>query len=449
MPSAASVAVAPRPASERAFRPIQYMGSKARLLDLIRDQIEQLDPARGRAIDLFSGSGVVAAALAAERPVTAVDVQEYARVLATAMLSPARLTAAEIEELVSRADRCSGRYSWLQTLLTYEREAVRRLEQGDAEPLCEIVEHGSMVASELGEGPSPGQLGALLQEAAGPAAKEQLTLTRHYGGVYFSYGQALLLDCLAAAVRELPSDERETGLAAVLGAASECVTSVGSHFAQPIRPRDRNRRPKLAPLRAAVQRRGRDPLAAFAQLLDRYARLPEAAFRADAVRDDYRAFLAEEEGAVSVVYADPPYTRDHYSRFYHVLETIAVGDDPEVSTVKIGDQTLLSRGLYRVERHQSPFCIGSQVAGAFEELFAGVRKLEAPLVVSYSPYSSGTAARPQPRLLTIEALTELASAHFREVSVRSGGRFSHSRFNSSRLNGEIEAEAETLLVCSP
>jgi len=431
-----------------AFRPIQYMGSKARLLDPIRAAVDSVDPQRGRTVDLFSGSGVVAAELGRERPTVAVDVQEYARVLASALLRPARLGEEEVRALAERA-RELAELEWLQPLLAYEQEAHEAAGRGDAEPLCHIVEDGSMVALELGEGPAAGPLEQLLLEASTPAASAELTLVRHYGGVFFGYAQAALLDCLISVVRELPAADRDAGLAAVLGAASECVTSIGSHFAQPIRPRDRQRRPKPTALRAAAQRRGRDPIAIFSRLMGRYADMDPSPHEAEALRSDYRTYLENEERPVSAIYADPPYTRDHYSRFYHVLETIALGDDPSVSTVTIGSRNVLSRGLYRVDRHQSPFCIRSQAPDAFAELFAGARKLEAPLVLSYSPYSSGTAARPEPRLLTIEALVELASAHYGEVEAKSVGRFSHSRFNASRLNGEIEAEAETLLLCSP
>jgi adenine-specific DNA methylase len=89
-------------------RPIQYLGSKVRLLDAIGAAIDRVDPAGGPAIDLFSGSGVVAARLAARRPVTAVDIQEYSRVLCSALLTPKRLSpadAAELSELARRRER--------------------------------------------------------------------------------------------------------------------------------------------------------------------------------------------------------------------------------------------------------------------------------------------------------------------------------------------------------
>ncbi len=442
------------PAAEEVFRPIQYMGAKVRVLGQIRETIDAVDPSRGPVLDLFSGSGVVAADLGREREVTAVDVQEYARVLASALLSPARTSAAAIELLTARAQGASAELAGgaLGSLLRHEAAAEEALEAGDPQPLCEIVEHGSIVAFGLGEGPAPGRLAEALGRASaglgGVAAT--MTLTRHYGGVFFGYGQALRLDCLLGVVRELPpGPERDTGLAAVLGAASESVTSVGNHFAQPIRPRDKAGLPKVALLESAARRRRRDVVSVFAERLRRYAEAPGATPGAAAYRSDYRSFLASHQGPVAAIYADPPYTRDHYSRFYHVLETIARGDDPRISRVKVGGVDSLSRGLYREDRHQSPFCIRSQAPAAFRELFAAARRRNVPLVVSYSPYTNGTAARPQPRVLTVPEIAELASREFGDVRISSAGRLSHSKFNAQRLNGEAEREAELLLVCIP
>jgi adenine-specific DNA-methyltransferase len=404
-------------------------------------------------VDLFSGSGVVAAHLARRRAVTAVDIQEFARVLASALLSPARLLPAAVGELEASAGllaRAAGR-TGLGALVRCERAAVEALANGEPEPLCTIVERGSLVAFAHGEGPVAGPLGDALAEAAGSIGGlgSPLTLTRHYGGVYFSYAQALRLDCLLAVVRALPASQRDTGLAALMGAASECVTSVGSHFAQPVRPRDKRGAPKPATLQAVARRRGRDVFAAFARRLDHYGALPGAAKAWGALNQDYRAFLASHDKPVAAVYADPPYTRDHYSRFYHILETIAKGDVPGISTVKVSGAPALSRGLYRNDRHQSPFCIRTQAPDAFRALFRGIRHMDAPLVLSYSPYRVGTAARPQPRLLTVREVADIALETFSEVVVQSAGRLRHSKFNAARLNGAVEHHAEALLVCVP
>ena len=67
---------------------------------------------------------------------------------------------------------------------------------------------------------------------------------------------------------------------------------------------------------------------------------------------------------------------------------------PDVSATFLSGPT--SRGLYRTDRHQSPFCIKSTAPGAFAELFAGARGL--PMLLSYSPFVKDG----HPRMMTID-----------------------------------------------
>ena len=93
---------------------------------------------------------------------------------------------------------------------------------------------------------------------------------------------------------------------------------------------------------------------------------------------DYTDCLKKLNGGT--VYADPPYAFVHYSRFYHAMETLCLYDYPDLQ-VKGGS---IVKGRYREERHQSPFCIMSNVNGAFEELFSGVMKAGSNIALSYS-----------------------------------------------------------------
>ena len=70
------------------LRPIHYLGSKLRILDTIGETVNSVSPGNGRICDLFSGSGTVSRYFSHSRPVTAVDIQEYSRVLCTAVLMP-------------------------------------------------------------------------------------------------------------------------------------------------------------------------------------------------------------------------------------------------------------------------------------------------------------------------------------------------------------------------
>ena len=431
-------------ASPRVFRPVHYLGCKLRVLGVLGEVIDAVDPSRGGLLDLFAGSGVVASHFAAKRPVIAADIQEYARVLAAALMAPKALSTDDLDDLVAVAalpceDGVAG-------LIAREAQAVASAESGSAEALCAIVEHGSVAANAIEPRAGEPALADVLRLAAKrlPRTPENV-LTRFYGGVYFAYDQAHALDRLACAARRLAQPQRDIALAAVMSTASEIVSSVGNQFAQPLRPRDRHGRPKEEALRTLIRRRQVSVPEVFAGWVDRYRRLASRSHAGVAVRGEFSEILADPPGEVSVVYADPPYTRDHYSRYYHVLETIARGDEPDLSRMRVGNKARISRGLYRTERHQSPFCVKSQAPGAFRRLLAGARNLEVPLVISYSPHGDGSATRP--RLMAIEAITEIAADFYTDIDTMSAGSVAHSKLNASRLNSGIVYDGEILIVC--
>lgn len=62
-----------------------------------------------------------------------------------------------------------------------------------------------------------------------------------------------------------------------------------------------------------------------------------------------------------VVYFDPPYTKRQYAAYYHLLETIACGDEPRVEGVT---------GLRPWKSKASPFCYKTRALGALSRLLA-------------------------------------------------------------------------------
>jgi 16S rRNA G966 N2-methylase RsmD len=429
---------------------VHYLGCKLRVLEVLESALDAVDPAGGRVLDLFSGTGVVAAHLSRRRPVVAADIQEYGRVLASALLAGERLPPeASLVILEGAAEhRAATCGEGLAALIEHERRSVARADAGNPDALCSIIEDGSLLRSQIEPPSRDRRLARLLARGAGEMPAGAATvLTRYYGGVYFSYDQALMLDGLTAAVRALPQPLRDVGLAAVMSTASDIVSSVGSQFAQPLRARGNDGQPKVGPLRAMTRRRRLSVADLFVKWMDRYASLPAPEHGSVAVRADFRDSLADPPAGISVVYADPPYTRDHYSRYYHVLETIALGDEPELSRMRLGNETLISRGLYRDQRHQSPFCIKSRAPQAFASLFDGARDLDVPMVLSYSPHGNGSASRP--RLMTIKEITTLAGNWYSDIEVISAGRLAHSKLNAARLNFEVAYDAELLILCRP
>jgi adenine-specific DNA-methyltransferase len=442
------------PTSGQSLRPIHYLGGKSRLLEQIAESVDEADPSRGRILDLFAGSGVVSARFASERDVVAADVQEYSRVLCSALLMPSAPSEGNvIRAIAAAADSPLIRklLAAIRPLAEYEEWALRAADH-DPDLLCALVETGSLAASLAA--PSDGTRREPLTKAL-RAARELFApvlldhlpwaISYHYGGVYFSYEQATDFDLLLAATDHIRPTDRDTWLAAILSTASEVVTSVGNQFAQPVRPRTASGQPKPQAIRTICRRRRSNVMTMFSEWLERYREVSGSNRNHRAVQTDYREYLAAPDRDITVVYADPPYTRDHYSRFYHVLETMARRDSPGVSTMRLSGRTLPSRGIYRSDRHQSPFCIKSEAPSAFAELFAGVRAMDVPLIVSYSPYSE---ERPShPRLLTIGEVKRLAQHHFSSVDVITIDEISHSKFNTTHRNFERTTGAEVLVSC--
>jgi adenine-specific DNA-methyltransferase len=432
-----------------AFRPIHYLGNKLRMVDTIDRVVASCAQGAGPVCDLFSGTGVVAHRLAANRRVVAADIQEYSCVLTAALLNPQALSGLDRSDLRrdARAHENLIRSTKYYGLIELETDALRSAVAGAPDMLCRIVEHGSVLRYAIEHGEIAQPLGNLLHSAAAsvPSGADTV-LSRYYGGLYFSYSQAAELDGLAYAIRKLRGPSRTVALAALLSTASDLVSTVGSQFAQPVRPTDKDGRPKVASLRVVAKKRVRSAADVYWERLQQYEQLTPTSEQHTVLRADYRDVLRQLPADTAAVYADPPYTRDHYSRFYHVLETIAQGDEPSVSSVRVGKVDRASRALYRRQRHQSPFCIASEVVPAFTELFSGVARLGAPLVLSYSPYTTGTVARPRPRLVTVDQIIELAQAHFAHVDVQSAGQMSHSKLNQDHLNREVTHAAEVLII---
>jgi adenine-specific DNA-methyltransferase len=432
------------------MRPIHYLGNKSRILNSIEAAIGLVAPKGTRICDLFAGSGVVSRHLASRGPIMAVDIQEYSRVLSSALLNPqCDSDLAERILEIARPQEKRTMSGQLRFLAGYERQALDLAEKGDPEQLSWVIDHGSLWRFEhqfSGSDVPEELVDALSRVCTDIDSTSDTAVTRYYAGVYFSYEQAATLDSIASAVRTLPNELRDTAMAAVLSTASELVVTVGNHFAQPIRPRNANGSVKSSFLKGVATKRRRSAKQTFLTWLGRYQSLAQIGSDHIVVRQDFRDALSDLPEDTGVIYADPPYTRDHYSRFYHVLETLAIGDEPGVSMMNLGGEVQPSRALYRRERHQSPFCIRSQVVPAFRALFSGASGKGVPLVLSYSPFSPGTAARPETRLISIADLTQLAGEYFAEVSVKSAGYVTHSKFNAERFNATAMDEAEIFVI---
>lgn len=430
------------------FRTLNYLGSKLRLLDFIEENVRKVTPDDAGVCDLFAGSGCVSYKLSKLFPVVACDIQHYSRVICDALLQPSTLSKETVKAFLSEIKNSKSLLRDAFTpLIELEEEAIRN---ENLELLTDIIEHGSLEVYFLEKKESKiasvqNQVHEKLKKT-GFLGKESL-ISRYYGGVYFSYSQAVQIDVIMDAIRHYPNTSgKNVLLSALLSTTSDVACTVGKHFAQPIKARDSKGNIKKLVYNKSIKDKTVDVTMLFDEWLDKYISQPKGKYHNTILQGDYIECLKMLPDNIRTVYADPPYTRDHYSRFYHVLETIALDDVPELSTVKNHGTTHVSNGIYRNNRHQSPFCIRSKAPEAFKDMFKAISASGRSLLLSYSPYDETKGSHP--RVVTINQLISWASDYFSNVKVVSAGHFTHNKLNSTEHFLESSDEAEILIVCT-
>lgn len=312
---------------------MKYMGSKrAMLLNGLGDLLDREAKEGQRFVDLFAGSGAVAIHVGKkyDLPVKAYDLQQYSVVLTNAV--------------IKRRSKLRGKIVWKE----WEKRA-RKVVQIKRAPTATVLTRN------------------IVEEIRQWCAKQpSLPITRAYGGHYFSARQSLWIDGLR---KTLPSRDpaRTVALAALIQAASQCAAAPG-HTAQPFQPTKTGKRFLQEAWARDLVSHTRN---ALLRLSEQYVKHAGEAKVADANE------MASKLKKGDVVFVDPPYSGVHYSRFYHVLETIARGNCGEVEGV----------GRYPVpeKRPRSKYSMQSESQDALDALFREISLCGAKAIVTF-PY---------------------------------------------------------------
>lgn len=234
---------------------------------------------------------------------------------------------------------------------------------------------------------------------------------------YLSLEQAIQADSIRAAIddlseeRVLSSASRNRGLLAYCKALAHSSNSTG-HFAQFLTASDAN-------FHRVVQKRKVDTFVSFQTALSDIVPIGTKAWRKrnrvySENATDLVASLTNKKRLPSVIYADPPYTSDQYSRYYHVLETAILYDYPAVS----------GKGRYRPGRFSSEFSLASRVSDAFGSLVEKAANIGSALVISY----------PENGLLkhSTDVIPDMLSRHYKRVGKPIKLNHTHSTMGASK-----------------
>jgi len=435
------------------FRPVQYLGSKMRLVSDIGNQMNELAQGNGLYADLYAGSGVVTHHLAQNNNVLAVDTQHYSASILRALLSSEQTEFGNksLDRLENAFRTISSKLSAaLEDLIGAESLAFAKANSGTSKLLSTIIEEGSIEASLYRRVKSKVVRSAIdssLRRLNRLDPNKRFTIVRYFGGAYFSYQQAIDLEALSVAISQQSSSRQRALRGVLLSVASSIACTVGKQFAQPLRLMKSDGTATAVLLKRALRDRQSDIWTEYQTWASRWSHATSSrlANSSNIVHQgDAAKTIATCEQKIAAAYADPPYTIDHYSRFYHVLDTISRQDAPGIQLT--GDGKPL-RGLYRPDRYQSPFCIPSQVSGAFESLFHEISLKRIPLLLSYSDFEADSKERP--RLMTKRDLLALASKYFKNVGMIDAQPHAHRKLNSQRVNTTAKKSAEYFVICKP
>ena len=339
---------------------IRYMGTKRMLAETVRGELITAR-STGTVVDLFSGMGAVARAVSPTTPVWLNDALAFPGVFARAQFTD--VEHPDADALVLRLHR-----PYLRALrfLGQQFEAELRAETNALRSRAAMLRY-------LNEAGHVGNTGTMAKSAAAACTASGLDHYRlaalYFGAGYFSRRQAIQIDALRYAIDLQERSLRNWLLAGWLSAAAAVLNAPG-HTAQYLRPNTDSGYDRIA------RRWNRDVWEEFSSRIALVTTLGHRTWRAKnrVTTDDALAVLRTlPKDRMRAIYADPPYTKDHYSRYYHVYETLYLYDYPSSE----------GAGRYRADRFRSEFSIKSRVVETFESLFGLVRQLAVPFVLSY------------------------------------------------------------------
>ena len=325
---------------------MKYMGSKRELLDFIISSINDLDIESNWFCDLFSGTSVVGCSLKDEYNVQINDIQIYTSIFANTYLPNINklINSTELEKIKDRVVFYVDEFYRKYPDLIFDYNSIDNYEK-----LTKLeIQQQNLIYSNF-------EIGFHL-------------FVKYYSGTYWSYTQCVWIDSIRAVAEEYKGkSDYYIILSSLIYAMSYTSQSTG-HFAQFRDVTESN-------MHDIMLYRIRDIWTYFEKKFLEILNMVdvEATNRYTITTLDYLDCLRLIERN-TIVYADPPYSSVHYSRFYHAIETLIRYDYPNVKY----------KGRYREDRHQSPFGKKTEVKNAFGKLFKGVKNKNSHLILSYS-----------------------------------------------------------------
>lgn len=417
------------------FPILNYPGSKRNLLSFINKYTTSHIPKEKALFDIFAGSGAVSYFYKDRFKVYANDSEQYSSVILNALLKfqPTNKVDEVLEEInhfseINKRELMSVISNWLNK----EKDLLESCKYEDIEQFYlsfPNVWKGNVVINAM----------EITIETLRTFPFYCL-FTSYYSGNYFGVFQSVEIDSIRYAIEkaDLNIDTKNMLLSSLFYAMKEAVFSKDGHMAQPLGLNNN--------LERLFKRR---KVSVYEKFVLK-------------VKDFYSSiFLTEEKGNkvfnytldellfnepelfddVGFIYADPPYTDMQYSRYFHLLNTLVDYQYPEMTMYRGS----LSKGLYTVNRYQSPLSQKSKAIDYHKKLFDFCKDKQIGLAFSFAYPFDPVSQQTNRYVLNIFDLIEYGKSIF-------GDNFQYytQNYNHSNNRNSISKKVlEYLLLYTP
>lgn len=415
---------------------MKYMGSKRELLESISNVVEKKLKPGSVILDIFSGTCGVGSYFRDHYAVYSNDIQTYSSVISKGIVEskPISLSKDKILELLLPEYNKNKQYivKHLTSYFVKSTEFIKTIKWNK-----DLLDSYLKFMKSLPDPTLNGQFVPSNKEDSwlhetykknqkNPRAFPYLQTTFLFSEMYFSLEQAIDIDSIKYAIDNL--DQKYTDLKNILNVAlihAYSYNSAGTgHFAQ---FRDLSTLSSVTDVFLYRTRSVWEYFLRKAEEIIKGTELNKYSEKSKSFSSDYSELLDNKDVMqnVGLIYADPPYSFVHYSRFYHAIEDLCRYDYPEVE----------HKGRYRKDRHQSPFCIKTQVPHAFEDLLRKAKKFNIPVLISYS--NTG--------MINLDSIIFIGEEVGYKLNVI---KLSHKHSTMGRLNDKDRDVTEALIMCS-
>lgn len=364
---------------------LQYMGSKARIISHICDPIIR-NKSIQTVVDLFAGTGSVGYALKSYKNVISNDIEYYAFIINQAILNGCSFSEPDEASFWTAVEQ---QYIFLQGKISAALSAENSffVDDVDYKLYQAFCEKTPSVFEPHSDDPRMKELVELVSHITPgnePALDFPCLFLTYFANAYFGVAQCCQIDALRSIIEQITDEHTKNILLTALMSVMSAAASTTTHFAQFLKVKSKSTCNNL------LSKRKINIIEECKALLKEYREAGLCSKEGYAKSDCYNLDFSECLDSIALdnrtlVYADPPYFKEHYSRYYHVLNTLCLYDYP---TMAINPQTHeLSIGRYREDRRVSDFGKKAKALGAFETLITKCARARSWLMISYSDNS--------------------------------------------------------------